>query len=43
MKITRRLVGALMAATLTLGAVGMAAAPAQAKDTSWGQKVASKP
>jgi hypothetical protein len=36
MKITRRLVGALMATAITFGAVGMTATPAHAmRDTGW--------
>ena len=38
MKITRRLVGALMAAVLGFGVVGFTTSSAQA-DTSWGQGV----
>ncbi len=38
MKFTRRLVGALMAAALTFGVVGMTGAPAHA-DTSWGRMI----
>ncbi len=34
MKITRRVVGALVAAVLTFGAVGMTASPSHA-DTGW--------
>jgi hypothetical protein len=43
MKITRRLVGALMAAALSFAVIGMSA-PAQARDTGWDLKtVTGKP